>query len=178
LSTLKKTFKKVFNLKGINMTLLVISCVIAPFIFIKYSPAFTVNTDQMAIVDDTLINAIIEAESSGNPNAFNRRTGARGLTQIRLIAWQDLRKHYGSKYRNLDYYQDIFNPNIAREAGKDYLNILKKYLIAKGIPVTYKNLLTAYVWGPDNLYRHGSWRAPKEGKLYVAKVMSLSAVKD
>ena len=160
------------------MTLLVISCVIAPFIFIKYSPAFTISTDQMVVINDSLLNAIIEAESSNNPNAFNRRTGARGLTQIRLIAWQDLKKHYGSKNKNLNYYQDIFNPSIAIEAGKDYLNIIKKYLIAKGIPLTYKNLLTAYVWGPDNLYRYGSWRAPKAGKLYVAKVMSQCSLKD
>jgi soluble lytic murein transglycosylase-like protein len=141
----------------------------------EYSPAFR---EAAIVIDDKLLDAMIQVESSNNPRAFNRRTKARGLTQIRSVAWSDLRKHYGNKYKKLSYRQDIYQAAIAREAGRDYLNILVKYLKAKRIPLTYQNLLTAYVWGPENLHKYGCKRAPKEGKLYVARVLNISAARD
>lgn len=181
---LKKIFKKVLGFKAIPAVLWAIFCVAAPFAFTKYSPALTMDPalivapESIIKIDDRLLNAIIRAESSNNPKAFNRRTGARGLTQITPVAWRDLKRHYGSKYKNLSYLSHIYNPAIAREAGKDYLHILAKYLRAKGIPLTYQNVLAAYVWGPENLHKYGLNRLPRAGKRYVSKVINLSAMED
>jgi len=166
-----KIFKKVFSLNAALTILWIALCAGAPFAFVKQSPA-SPFVDATTLINDRLLDAIIKVESSDNPCAFNRRTKARGLTQIRAIAWLDLKRHYGDKYGKLCYRKDIYNPAVAREAGKDYLRILEKYLKTKGIPLTYHNLLTAYVWGPDNLIKYGFRGAPRSGKAYVAKVMN------
>ena len=173
---LKKKIKKVFKIKAILASLLLAAWAIAPFVFVERSPAFPTGPEPIVSIDDNLLNAIIQVESSNNPKAYNRYTKARGLTQIRLIAWNDLRKHYGNKYKKLNYYRDIYNPAVAREAGKDYLRIIVKYLKAKRIRPTYQNVLTAYVWGPSNLYKYGLNRSPKSAKKYVSKVMRLAQI--
>lgn len=167
----RKMFTKIISLNAAVALLWIAICAGAPFAFVKQSPA-SPFVDASTLIDDKLLDAIIKVESSNDPSAYNRYTKARGLTQIRAIAWLDLKKHYGDKYRKLCYRKDIYNPAVAREAGKDYLRILEKYLKAKGIPLTYHNLLTAYVWGPDNLLKYGFRGAPRSGKAYVAKVMN------
>lgn len=173
----KRIFKKVFSINAALLILWFALCVGAPFAFVKISRAFPIDFGS-TLVDDRLLNAIIKVESSNNPRAFNYHTKARGLTQIRSIAWRDLKKHFGHKYKKYTYSQHIYDPAIAREAGRDYLRILEKYLKAKGIPLTHQNLLTAYVWGPENLHKYGSKRAPRAGKIYVAKVINLSTIED
>jgi len=172
LSILTNKLKKVFRFKWFRIALLGFLCFITPFISAKYSPALILDPREV-VIDDRLLDAIIQIESSNNPKAHNRFTGARGLTQITPIAWRDLRRHHADKYNKLNYLRDIFKPAVAREAGKDYLQILATYLKAKGMPITYHNLLTAYVWGPDNLYKLGIKKLPKNGRNYVAKVMGL-----
>ncbi|MEW6075499.1 MAG: lytic transglycosylase domain-containing protein [Candidatus Omnitrophota bacterium] len=123
-----------------------------------------------------LMNALVFVESSNNPFAFNRFTKARGLTQITPIAWKELKRHYRAKYAGLTYRKDIYNPEIAREAGRDYLYILQKYLQAKGIPVTLDNLLASYVWGIGNLSRYGLQKAPRVVKNYISSIKKHAAL--
>ena len=94
-------------------------------------------------------------ESSNKPKAINRRTVARGLTQITPIAWKELLKHHRSKYKGLCFRQDIYRPEVAKQAGEDYLYIIQGHLKAKRMPVTLDNVLAAYVWGETNLQKHG-----------------------
>ncbi|MGE4357969.1 MAG: transglycosylase SLT domain-containing protein, partial [Candidatus Omnitrophota bacterium] len=88
-----------------------------------------------------LLEALIIAESSGNPYAYNPKSGARGLTQITSIAWKDLVRVYPGKYAHLTYESDIFNPTVARQAGLDYLKIVRGYLENDGLPTTLPYIL-------------------------------------
>jgi len=65
------------------------------------------------IIDDDLVIAIIQVESSGNPKAISNK-GAYGLMQIRWSVWKDeLRKQGIAKEK-----KDLFDPRINIEAGK------------------------------------------------------------
>lgn len=131
------------------------------------------NINNLVEIEERLLAALIRVESSNNPKAYCRRTGARGLTQITPAAWRDLVANYPKKYRKLKYRQDIYRPDVAREAGKDYLKLLKRYLRAKRIPLTLDNLLAAYNWGINNLGRFGLHRAPRQTRRYIAKIKSI-----
>ena len=131
------------------------------------------NTSNIVEIDQRLMAALIRVESSNNPKAYCRRTGARGLTQITPAAWRDLVTYYPHKYRHLNYRRDIYNPEVAMNAGRDYLVLLKHYLRAKKIPVTLETLLAAYNWGINNLGRFGLHRAPRQTRRYIAKIRSI-----
>lgn len=68
---------------------------------------------QQQIIDDDLVNAIIQVESSGNPKAISNK-GAYGLMQIRWSIWKDELKKAGIVKEK----RDLFNPRINIEAGK------------------------------------------------------------
>lgn len=118
-----------------------------------------------------LMDALIQAESSGDPNAFNKKSGARGLTQITSIAWQDLVAHYPAKYENLQYTKDIFNPKIARQAGEDYIRIIKGYLKHYKLPETTENILASYNFGIGNV--RANKPLPEETRNYITKILAL-----
>ncbi len=127
-------------------------------------------------VNPKLLDALIMVESSNNPKAFNRRTKARGLTQITPIAWKELKKQFRTKYKNVNYKTDIYEPRIARQAGEDYLYVIQLHLKAKGIPVTLDNVLASYVWGHQNLKKYGLKGAPKVVKRYIRDVKRLAGI--
>ncbi len=181
-SQLIKNFKKVLILP---IALAIIFAVIFfcnadtfAFFDMQYNPMPPTNFPALQSlrieITPSLLNALIYVESSNNPAAFNRFSHARGLTQITYIAWKELAKHYKGKYKESRYRKDMLNPYIAREAGKDYLNILQIHLKAKRIPVTIDNLLAAYVWGENNLRLYGLNRAPRSVRTYIAKIKKLN----
>ncbi len=135
------------------------------------------NSNNLVEIDQKLLAALIKVESSNNPKAYCRSSGARGLTQITPAAWKDLVKHYPHKYRKLTYWRDIYNPDVAKQAGKDYLILLKHYLKANKMPVTLDNLLAAYNWGIHKLHRFGLQRAPHQTRKYISKIKSLLQAK-
>jgi len=123
--------------------------------------------------DHEFMSALIDIESSNNPKAFNPETNARGLTQITPIAWQDLTVRYPERYSKLKFERDMFKPDVALQAGKDYLEILKGYLKHYGIPITMDNLIAGYNWGIGNLKEFGLENAPAETKKYIGKMRHL-----
>jgi soluble lytic murein transglycosylase-like protein len=124
-------------------------------------------------IGNDLLEAIIQIESSGNPLAFNQKSGARGLMQTTPIAWKDLVTHYPETYKKLKYEQDIFKPDVSKRAGKDYLNVIRNYLKTYKIPETLDNVLGAYNFGIGNLRKYGVNNAPQETKDYISKIKLL-----
>ena len=127
----------------------------------------------MPNIDPALLEALIQVESSGNPNAFNKGSGARGLTQITPIAWKDLVARHPQVYGKLKYERDVFKPEIARQAGLDYLNIIQGYLKHYKMPMTTENLLGSYNWGVGNVRDSGLGKAPKETRDYIKKINAI-----
>ena len=98
---------------------------------------------QQQIIDDDLVNAIIQIESSGNPKAVSNK-GAYGLMQIRWSIWKDdLRKQGIAKEK-----KDLFNPRINIEAGR--------YILAHYMEKHDNNLkaaLNSYSGGAKGYYQ-------------------------
>ena len=94
------------------------------------------------IIDDDLVTAIIQVESSGNPKAISNK-GAYGLMQIRWSVWKDELKKAGIAKEK----KDLFNPRINIEAGK--------YILAHYMDKHDNNLkaaLNSYSGGARNYY--------------------------
>lgn len=181
LSQITKHFLKVFKLVLLILPVFFVAIFIhrLSFAFIDYK-AILPAAPGYAIIEVTpeLLEALIQVESSNNPRAYNHHTNAMGLTQITPIAWRELRKHYPSKYVNLNFWEDMCKAQVAREAGTDYLYLLQKVLKANRTPVNLDNLLAAYVWGPNNLAKNGIHNAPRAVKSYVSKVKRLAQASD
>ena len=121
------------------------------------------------LAGDIDINRIIQIESSGNPVAYNKRSKAIGLCQIRSCVLGDWnRLHSREKYRIADLYRAEVNKKI----GSWYINKqIPIYLKYYKIPDTVKNRLIAYNFGIGNLmkYLRGDRKLPKETKDYIKK---------
>jgi len=94
------------------------------------------------IIDDDLVTAIIQVESSGNPKAISNK-GAYGLMQIRWSVWKDELKKAGIAKEK----RDLLNPRINIEAGK--------YILAHYMDKHDNNLkaaLRSYSGGARNYY--------------------------
>jgi soluble lytic murein transglycosylase-like protein len=124
-------------------------------------------------LNSELLNAMIEVESNNDPKAFNEAQGARGLTQITPIAWDDLVAHYPDQYKDLNYERDIWKPEIAIKAGNDYIKLVQQYLKTYKMPINVENIVSAYNWGIGNTKKFGVHNAPAETKAYIAKVRHL-----
>ncbi len=114
--------------------------------------------------DDTLIQKIIMAESSGNPNAVNERTGAKGLMQI----MDDTAENPGFGVKPL---KDPFDPVENVRFGTDYFNaMLNRY---DNDVIT---ALAAFNMGPgktDAWIKQGSKfeKLPKETRDYINRIL-------
>lgn len=85
-----------------------------------------------------IIDAIIQQESGGNPNARNPRTGAMGLMQI--MPATAAQPGFG-----LPPLKDPWNPEANRRFGTAYFNtMLRRYDGDRDAA------LAAYNWGPGN----------------------------
>ena len=140
------------------------------------------------------ISKIIQIESSGNPNAYNKSSGAIGLMQITPVCLEDWNtfksgKMYGEiarcnkndceNYTLFEYYNlgDLYNPTINVKIGTWYINErIPQMLEAFDIPDTVENRLIAYNFGVGNLrkYLEGEKKLPKETKNYILKYKRLN----
>ena len=121
------------------------------------------------------VMAIVPTESYGDPLADSGY--ARGLMQLSKIALKDVNNYYGMKFR----YGDLYDPEIALEAGIRYLKLLTMRLggILKRVP-TVAELAMAWNWGVGHVKK---WltsapensaideAVPKETKAHVLDVM-------
>lgn len=124
--------------------------------------------DKKELVDMEIIKQI---ESSGNPNAFNKRTGCRGLFQISEICLEEY-----SIAHPFDGFtvEDLFNPTINILVAYWYMfSRLPGMLEHYKMPVTIQMLLIAYNWGIGNArkwyYSEGKISLPEETRKYVEK---------
>jgi len=129
------------------------------------------NTEiQKIIKEDPIIEKIIMTESSGDPNALNKRTGAKGLMQImKNTAEKDA--GFGVNY-NLDY-EELSDPVKNVKYGAAYFKGLKKYF------GNNRDALIAYNWGAGNtkkwLKKGGNFKElPKETRNYVEKILGVN----
>ena len=90
-------------------------------------------------------DVLAQVESSGNHRAVSTE-GARGLFQLRRIAWQDVQNRF-PRLRRYAYEEYVFDPDINRLFAEKYLYLLTRYLEHYGIEVTAENLCIAYSAG-------------------------------
>jgi soluble lytic murein transglycosylase-like protein len=108
------------------------------------------------------LSVIKHIESRGNPVAYNKKSGARGLYQITPICLKEYNNfHPKQKYTKLD----LFRPDINKKIAEWYLNkripqLLKYY----GLPVTIENTLWAYNAGIGKVVKNIQ---PTETKNYI-----------
>ena len=120
--------------------------------------------EQTAPSIDSLIPKIIMAESSGNPNAVNKKTGAKGLMQI----MDETAKEPGFGVKPLE---DPFDPVENVRFGTDYFSaMMNKY------DNDVVSALAAYNMGPtktDKWVKAGSKfnNLPKETQNYINKIL-------
>jgi soluble lytic murein transglycosylase-like protein len=115
---------------------------------------------------DVSITKIIQIESSGNPDAYNPKSGAIGLCQIlpqgALADWNNY--HPNGQYDELD----LYNPEINTLIGEWYINYrIPQMLKYYGIEDTIDNRLISYNFGIGNL-KNGK-PLPKETQDYLKK---------
>jgi hypothetical protein len=116
---------------------------------------------------------IVEIESSGNPLARNRRSGARGLMQIMEGTWNEITNRLGYDWSFNEAYDAEKNMTI----GNYYMNTeIPRLLSHFNIPDTIETRLAAYNWGIGNLNdiykRYGEgWinHIPSETENYIKK---------
>jgi len=115
--------------------------------------SFSQKTTKETVPLEALLESyIIPVESSNNPFAVNKKSGARGLTQMTSIAWEDLQRVFPEKYKNIPFKVGSMNPEISKQAGLDYLDIIDGYLEHYGFEKTVDNYLAAYNAGIGTLY--------------------------
>ena len=113
---------------------------------------------------DQLLQALISAESSGNPRAKSNK-GAQGLMQITSPALTDYNTYQKSTY-SMD---DMYDSNINKQVGTWYLGSrIPQMLQTYKLPDTLENRLWAYNAGIGNV-RKGI--KPKETQVYIDKIL-------
>jgi hypothetical protein len=113
------------------------------------------------------MDAIAQIESSNNPLAYNRHSGARGKYQITQPVLTDYNKRHGTTYKPTD----LFNTIICRKIAYWYINVetirlLKHY----HLPITVENQIRVYNCGIRSVIRGYT---PRETALYLKKYARL-----
>jgi hypothetical protein len=129
------------------------------------------NTEiQKIIKEDPIIEKIIMTESSGDPNAVNKKTKAKGLMQI-MKSTAEKDAGFGVNY-NLTY-EELSDPVKNVKYGAKYFKGLRKYF------GNNRDALIAYNWGAGNtkkwLKKGGNFKElPKETRNYVEKILGVN----
>jgi len=114
----------------------------------------------------------IESSNGQDPASLTPNSkGALGQYGLKSIAVEDIQRVYPEKWGSYSWKEIATNPNLARDAAADYLEILKTYLAKSGMPPTPENLIAAYNWGQKNARqsRGNSKLYPEETRNYINK---------
>jgi len=112
----------------------------------------------------SLLDAIIQRESGGNPLAISKDKGARGLGQIRKPALDEYNTRFKTDY-TLD---DMEDAETNKKVASWYLDTrIPEMLKATKTPVTTENVISSYRLGAGAVSRG------KQDKGYVADVLRL-----
>ena len=112
-----------------------------------------------------------QIESSGNPKAENKLSGARGLYQITEPALKEFNTFNKAKYTP----DDLFNPMVNQTIAKWYMDKrIPEMLTYYKIPITVENQLHAYNAGISHVIRG---ELPDETKQYIEKYLKLTGGK-
>jgi len=124
-------------------------------------------------ISKEIFKKIIYTESGYNINAFNKKTGARGLGQLLEIAWDETGED------SISYQNYVYNPQKNLTISLKYLKSIKNSL--KSINPDFNNLdkkerlqqiIAAYNWGIGSLEKvnFDLNKIPKETKDYFKKL--------
>lgn len=123
------------------------------------------------IIDMEIIR---EIESSGDPKAFNKGSGCRGLYQVSEACFSDFTVFHPWHDWEID---DLFKPEVNTFIARWYMFYrLPVILKARGIPLTVARLLASYNWGPGHVIK---WVAvgekladlPEETRNYIDRYL-------
>ena len=136
-------------------------------IILALSTIFTLNTVFGAENVDIDMSIIAQIESSNNPMAYNKRSGATGLCQITLPTLADFNARHNTRV-TMD---DLYNPQVNMRIANWYMNTkIPQYLKAYKLADTLKNRLWAYNAG---IGRVKQGILPDETRDYIAKYKQL-----
>jgi soluble lytic murein transglycosylase-like protein len=134
--------------------------------------------------EEVNIDAVIEIESGGNPNAYNKGSGAIGLMQITPICYKDYHERAmrvvmpGCEVLSFYRLEDLWNPVINKNIGTTYINTyIPQMLRAYKIPDTIDNRLISYNAGIKvckDYHRGKIKRLPRETREYLVKYHKLT----
>lgn len=128
-----------------------------------------------AQAQDINLDIIADIESSHEPLAYNRKSGATGEYQIKPIVLKDYNANNDDGYHYKYSIDDMYNPTYARLVSGWYINYqIPLYINRMKIPDTPMTRLIAYNFGIGNLrhwFKHGShWnRLPLETRNYIRR---------
>jgi soluble lytic murein transglycosylase len=122
---------------------------------------------------DDLVQAVIQVESNGNPNAVSDNGNTIGLMQIHLCgAYREYNMENGP-YDGYNYYtpRDLYNPFINIKIGTWYLHRLHDHYGCD----TIEKILMAYNGGITHAKKvnFNLNKMPQETRNYVSKVIKL-----
>jgi soluble lytic murein transglycosylase-like protein len=121
------------------------------------------------------INKIIQIESSGNPNAVNKKSGAVGLMQITQIALEDYNNLHPANQFSMN---EMRIPEYNKVVGSWYINQrIPEFLKHYDIPDNEAFRLIAYNYGIGSLK---TWYncLPKESINYLSKYFNYQTRKE
>ncbi len=139
-----------------KMSILFLALVITGLVLFLFS--------QLARADIVDMRIIQQIESAGNPSAFNRASGARGLYQITPIVLQEWNNFHPKNKHTLS---DLFNAGINEQIAAWYIyNRIPQLLQYFHKPITVVNVIKSYNAGIRSVRNSYT---PEETKKYIAK---------
>jgi soluble lytic murein transglycosylase-like protein len=118
------------------------------------------------LVTPELLDALAFVESSNNPMAVNKTSGAKGLYQFMPIRWKDVQQN-NKALAGYGYDQYAHDPKVSRQFAEALLQLNEKRL---GGQANLENLLASYNWGIGNVKKQTLSKAPSETQAYIKKV--------
>ena len=118
---------------------------------------------------------VAQIESSGNPDAYNARSGATGMYQIMPVCLKDYNQYHKSSQYTM---QEMFDPAKARIISDWYLHKRIPVLLRSvEVPVTLEHVLYAYNAGAGTVgkWYRGKRKLSKETREYYQKYLTRKA---